>query len=162
MKWKISVIVSSPAEHADDDDDGGSSGSVSLAQHSRVKVQQQRPLLSQHASRCSIPPGFESIVCARGLPSHETLDQELQVANTQVVGVSELLKDAVSVDGGSRGSAPSSADVEVVEQQQVTLQQGVANVCEEKPTVPASTYRRTIGQGHNSWTWGQGHYNGSM
>ena len=41
-------------------------------------------------------------MCARGPPSHETLDQELQVADTQVVGVSELLEDAVSVDGGSR------------------------------------------------------------
>ena len=33
-------------------------------------------------------------------------------------------------------SAPSSADVEVVEQQQVTLQQEVASVCEEKATTP--------------------------
>ena len=40
-------------------------------------------------------------MCARGLPSHETLDQELQVADTQVVGVSELLEDAVSIDRGS-------------------------------------------------------------
>ena len=60
--------------------------------------------------------------------------------------------DSVLVDGG-RGEQPTS----FCEQQQV------AGVC-EKATAPVViyTYRRAIGQGHNSCTWGLGHNNGSM